>query len=227
MNIKPRILIVEDEVQIRRLLSMTLSPQFRLSEVSNGKEALSSAEAMRPDIVILDLGLPDISGLEVLKGIREWSELPIIILTAMNDSETIVGALNSGADDYITKPFESTELIARINVVLRRSIKKENAQSIFVAKHIKVDLALRTVYKNGVEVKLTSTEYDLLRFFIKNVNKVMTNKQILREVWGPSVLENAQYPRVYVRHLRQKLEENSNKPVLFLNESGVGYRLKD
>lgn len=222
-----KVLIVDDEVQIRKLLHLTLeSKNYKVFEAINGREAVTFTATMRPDLVILDLGLPDMKGQEALKQIREWSEIPIIILSVQDDSETIVDALNIGADDYMTKPFETGELLARINVCLRRAIKRDHEKVVFEAKHLKVDFASRLVYKNGVEVKLTSTEYDLLKFFIKNANKVLTTRQILKEVWGPGSVEQAQYPRVYVRHLRQKLEEDPDRPQLFQTEAGVGYRFK-
>lgn len=223
----PKILIVDDESQIRKLLNITLSAEgFRVSEAVNGREGATFSATNRPDLVILDLGLPDHSGLEVLKQIREWSEVPVIILSVQDDSETIVEALNIGADDYMTKPFEAKELLARVRVCLRRAIRKDHDQQVFEARNIRVDLSSRIVTKDDAEIKLTSTEYDLLKYLIKNANKVLTNRQILKEVWGPASVENAQYPRVYVRHLRQKLEDNPDSPKLIVTESGVGYRLK-
>lgn len=222
-----KILIVDDEAQMRKLLHLSLGgEEFKLLEAHTGTEGAKLAATYRPDIIILDLGLPDINGLEVLRQIREWSEVPIIILSVQDDSETIVEALNRGADDYMTKPFEAKELIARVRVCLRRAVKKEHESQIFEARNIKVDLTNRVVSKNGEEVKLTSTEYDLLIYFIKNANKVLTNRQILKEIWGPLSMENAQYPRVYVRHLRQKLEDRPDTPKLIQTESGVGYRLR-
>ena len=222
-----KILIVDDEIQMRKLLNLSLADEeFKLLEAFNGHEGVTRAATWRPEIIILDLGLPDISGLDVLRQIREWSDVPIIILSVQDDSETIVEALNSGADDYMTKPFEAKELLARIRVCLRRTLKKEHETHIFEARNVKVDLVNRIVTKDGEEVKLTSTEYDLLKYFIKNANKVLTNRQILKEIWGPSSTENAQYPRVYVRHLRQKLEDRPEAPKLIQTEAGVGYRLK-
>lgn len=223
---KPRVLIIDDEAQMRKLLAMTLGAEFKVLEAVNGMEGSTHAATDRPDLILLDLGLPDIGGLEVLKKIRSWSETPIIILSVMDDAETIVEALNQGADDYMTKPFEARELTARIKVCLRRALKKEHESQVFEARNIRVDLGHRTVWKDSVEVKLTSTEYDLLKFFISNANKVLTNRQILKEVWGPLSLENVQYPRVYVRHLRQKLEDNPDVPKLIRTEAGVGYRLR-
>lgn len=226
MSSIPKILIIDDEAQIRKLLNISLSTRhFKVLEANNGREGISFAGTLKPEAIILDLGLPDLSGLEVLKEIRKFSEVPVIILTVQDDSEVIVQALDIGADDYVTKPFEPKELAARINVCLRRTIKKE-ASEITEVNGIRIDLESRLVYKNGEEVKLTSTEYDLLKLFIKNPNKILTNRQILKEVWGPGAVDNLQYPRVYVRHLRQKLEANPDEPALIITESGVGYRLR-
>lgn len=222
-----KILVVDDELQMLKLLSLTLTAGgFKVIEARNGQEGVSFAATQRPELIILDLGLPDMKGQEALKLIREWSEVPIIILSVQNDSETVVEALNAGADDYMTKPFEAQELVARVNVCLRRNFKRDHEKTIFEFKHLKVDLASRLVYKDGEEVKLTSTEYDLLKLFIKNANKVLTTRFILKEIWGPGSLEQNQYPRVYLRHLRQKLECNPDSPEIFLTEAGVGYRLK-
>lgn len=226
-ELQAKVLIVDDEVQMRKLLHLTLEAHhFKVTEAINGREGASFAATARPDLIILDLGLPDMSGLDVLKSIREWSEVPIIVLTVQDDSEVVIEALNTGADDYMTKPFEAGELVARVNVCLRRSLKRDHEQTIVEIKHLKVDLTSRLVFKDGEEVKLTSTEYDLLRLFIRNANKIMTNRQILKDVWGPSAVDQAQYPRVYVRHLRQKLENNPDQPELILTEPGIGYRLK-
>lgn len=225
-DLLPKILIVEDEPQLRKLLTMTLDREYKVDEAHNGREGTSFAASIRPQLIILDLGLPDMSGLDVLKAIREWSQVPIIILSVQDDSEVIVNALNLGADDYMTKPFETKELLARVNVCLRRTLKRDHEQTVFMARNVKVDLSARLVYKSDKEVKLTSIEYDLLVLFIKNANKVLTTRQILKEVWGPGSLEQSQYPRVYVRHLRQKLEENPDRPQLIHTEPGVGYRLK-
>lgn len=226
-ELQAKILIIDDEAKIRKLLDHTFTSKgFKVFEAVNGREGISFASKTRPDLIILDLGLPDMRGLEVLKEIRGWSETPIIILSVQSDSETIIEALNFGADDYMTKPFEPGELFARVNVCMRRSLKRDFEQVIFEARNIRVDLSSRLVYKNDVEVKLTSTEYDLLKCFIKNANKILTTRQILKEVWGPGSLEQIQYPRVYVRHLRLKLEDDPDDPQLIQTEAGIGYRLK-
>ena len=223
----PRILVIEDEPQIRKLLSMTLSSKgFKVHEAVNGREGVSFVANTRPALILLDIGLPDINGLTVLKELRTWSEVPIIILSVQDDMDVIINALNLGADDYMTKPFEGRELLARINVCLRRSLKKDLSQTVFEFRGVKVDIESRIVTKNGEEVKLTAIEYDLLKLFVKNADKILTTRQILKEIWGPSSVEQSQYPRVYVRHLRQKLEDNPEQPLLIQTEAGVGYRFK-
>lgn len=227
MNNNSRILIVDDESQIRKLLNISLSSRgFKVLEANNGREAISFAGTIRPEAIVLDLGLPDMSGIEVLKEIRAFSDVPVIILSVQDDSDVIVNALNLGADDYVTKPFEPKELAARIRVCLRRNIKRDHTEEIIEIKSIKIDLSSRLVFKNGQEIKLTSTEYDLLKLFMRNPNKILTTRQILKEVWGPSSVDNLQYPRVYIRHLRQKLEEQPDEPTMLITESGVGYRFK-
>lgn len=226
-EITEKILIVDDEAKLRKLIEHTFSSAgYRVALAHDGREGISFSTTEHPDIVILDLGLPDIGGLEVLREIRKKSDVPVIILSVQSELETVIKALNSGADDYMTKPFEPAELLARTSVCLRRTLKRDFEEPVFEAGHLRVDLGSRIVTKNGEEIKLTSTEYDLLKFFIKNANKILTSQQILSEVWGPGSLEQVQYPRVYVRHLRRKLEENPDDPQLILTEAGVGYRLK-
>lgn len=226
-DIQAKILIVDDEEKMRKLLEYTFTSQgHKVFEAVNGREGATFASTKRPDLIILDLGLPDIGGLEVLKQIRQWSQVPLIVLTVQSDPETIIEALNSGADDYMTKPFAPGELVARAHVCLRRTFKKDHEQEIFEAKGIEVNLVSRVVSKGGKEIKLTSTEYDLLKLFIKNADKILTTRQILKEVWGPGAVEHTHYPRVYVRHLRLKLEDNPEDPRLIQTEIGIGYRLK-
>ena len=226
-ELQPKILIVDDESKIRKLLDLTFSSRgFKVCEAVNGREGVTFASTMRPDLIILDLGLPDMKGQDVLKEIRVWSNVPVIILSVQGDTDVIIEALNVGADDYMTKPFEPGELTARVNACLRRVLKRDHDQDIFEARSIRVELSSRIVTKDNLEVKLTSTEYDLLKFFIKNANKILTTRQILKEVWGPGSMEQSQYPRVYVRHLRLKLEDNPDEPQLILTESGIGYRFK-
>lgn len=221
-----RLLIIDDEVQMRKLLQMTFASQYECLNANSGIEGIQDAIAKKPETIILDLGLPDIPGMEVLKRLRQWDpHLPILILSATNDPQVIVEALNAGADDYVTKPFDISLLQARVNVCLRRNKKTESLEKVKL-DNVEVDLAKRVITKNSKEIKLTSTEFELLRFFIENRGKVLTTKQILNRIWGPSVAADSQYPKVYVRYLRQKIEDDPNQPQLIITESGVGYRMK-
>jgi two-component system KDP operon response regulator KdpE len=221
-----RILAIDDEQQIHRLLTIALEAEgYRVMVASAGQEGLALAARHRHDLIIIDLGLPDISGLLVLKQIREWTNVPIIILTVENSEEEKIGALDGGADDYVTKPFNTGELLARIRANLRRSNETSGGEPIFHSGGLEVDLAHRRVTSNGQPVKLTATEYQLLHLFIKHVGKVLTHRQILREVWGTAHEENTQYLRVYMARLREKLETNPDDAPLFVTEPGVGYRL--
>jgi two-component system, OmpR family, KDP operon response regulator KdpE len=175
-------------------------------------------------VILLDLGLPDLDGLTVLKRIREWSRAPIIILTVRDRESDKIAVLDAGADDYVTKPFSPGELLARLRVVQRRA-QPESDTAVFRSGHLEVDLAARVVTANGKDVKLTATEYSLLRLFVQHAGKVLTHRQILREVWGPNYTEQTHYLRVYMTHLREKLETNPAKPEMFITEAGVGYRL--
>lgn len=221
-----RLLVIDDESQMRKLLQMTFSPIFECLNAETGQEGLQDAISLNPDLIILDLGLPDISGMEVLKKLRLWNqEIAILILSAEGDPQVIVEALNTGADDYVTKPFDINLLLARVNVCLRRSKKLEIHENIILG-NLEINLEQRVVTRNGIEIHLTATEYELLKFFLMNRGKVLTTKQILKQVWGPSVANDSQYPKVYVRYLRQKIEDDPNQPKLILTESGVGYRMK-
>ena len=221
---KPLVLIVDDEPQIRRLLTVTLEANsYRVLAAVNGQEALVLAAQHRPALVILDLGLPDLSGQEVLRRLREWSNAPVIVLSVQDDEKGKVAALDAGADDYVTKPFNTDELLARLRVALRRSTKTEEA-AVVHAKDLVVDLATRRVTVGGREVKLSKIEYDLLRLLARHAGKVLTHRQILREVWGPGHENDTHYLRVYIAHLREKLETNPESPELIFTELGVGYR---
>jgi two-component system KDP operon response regulator KdpE len=221
----PVALIIDDEPQIRRLLRVTLeSNGYQVFDAPNGQEGIVQAAQCRPEVVLLDLGLPDLDGATVLKRLREWSKVPVIILSVRDRENDKIAALDAGADDYVTKPFSPGELLARVRTALRRA-QPENANAIFRTGDIEVDLASRTVRKNGHEIKLTATEYSLLRLFVQNAGKVLLHRQILREVWGPSYEAQTHYLRVYMAHLREKLESNPTKPQFFITESGVGYRL--
>jgi len=224
MNLKPLVLIVDDEPQIRRLLTVSLEANgYRVLSAANGQEGLVLAAQHQPALVILDLGLPDLSGQEVLRRLREWSNTPVIVLSVRDDEKGKVAALDAGADDYVTKPFNTDELLARLRVALRHATDKEEAAVVQV-KNLVVDLATRRVTVGGKEVKLSKIEYDLLRLLARHAGKVLTHRQILREVWGPGHEENTHYLRVYIAHLREKIERNPESPELILTELGVGYR---
>lgn len=219
-------LIIDDEPQIQRLLTITLEANgYRVTTACNGKEGLATAAERRHDVIVLDLGLPDLSGISVLKQIREWTQTPVIILTVQDAESDQIEALDSGADDYVTKPFKTGELLARLRAALRRSDKGKTEEPIIHFGDLAVDLANRRVTRKGEPIKLTATEYAILRLFVQHAGKVLTHRHILREVWGPENEQQTQYLRVYVTRLREKLEANPAAPVLFLNESGVGYRM--
>jgi two-component system KDP operon response regulator KdpE len=224
MNEKPLVLIVDDEPQIRRLLTVTLEANaYRVLAAASGKEGVVLAAQHRPALVILDIGLPDLSGQEVLRRLREWSAVPVIVLSVQDDEKGKVAALDAGADDYVTKPFNSDELLARLRVALRHSARKQETAVIQV-KNLVIDLATRRVTVAGREVKLAKTEYNLLRLLARHAGKVLTHQYILREIWGPSHENDTHYLRVYIAHLREKLESNPELPELILTELGVGYR---
>lgn len=222
---KAGILIIDDEALIRKLLEITLqSNDFTVTQCATAKEGMIMAANHPPDMIILDLGLPDMNGHEVLKQLREWFTSPIIILSVQNDEEDIVKALDNGANDYLVKPFRTGELLARIRSALRSAVPGETGPVISIGD-VQVDLSSRTVKKGGEQVKLTATEYTLLALFAKNEGKVLTHQYLLREVWGPGFINQSQYLRVFVAQLRKKLENDPNRPDYLLTESGVGYRL--
>lgn len=224
----PTILVIDDEASIRRLLKMTLEAvPYKVVEARDAREGLHLLAAERPSLVVLDMGLPDRRGNEVLKDLRTWTEVPVLILSVENDPATIVEALDLGADDYITKPFRNEEFLARVRVCLRRSLREQAPSSVFKIKDLEVDLEKRLIKKAGEAVHLTAIEYDFFMFLIKNQGKVVTHSQILKAVWGPQVASDSSYPRVYMRHLRQKLESDPNEPDILMTETGVGYRLAD
>ncbi len=224
MENKQHILIIDDEPQIRKILRITLeSDSYKVIEAENGNDGITLAASHKPHLIILDLGLPDLDGISALKNIREWSSVPIIILSVRNSEEDIVNCLDIGADDYLTKPFNTSELLARIRANLRR-VSQINEANIFSDGSLIIDLVSRVVKKDDQEIKLTATEYDLLVLFAKNVGKVLTHRYILKEIWGPAYIEQSQYPRVFVGNLRKKIEDDPSKPKLILTESGVGYR---
>lgn len=222
---KPLILAVDDEVQIRRLLELTLeSNGYSVRTASKGKDGLAKAASERPELVILDLGLPDIDGVEVLRRIREWSAVPILILTVRNSEADTIACLDSGADDYLTKPFRTGELLARVRNALRHRAATPE-EHLFTVGDLQVDLSARTVRKGGEFLKLTATEYALLALFVVNAGRVLTHKYILEHVWGPTFADETQYTRVYVGQLRKKLEDDPTDPKIIMTESGIGYRM--
>jgi two-component system KDP operon response regulator KdpE len=219
------ILVIDDEIQIRRLLQITLEGAgFKVHVAATGEEGIRQAATVRPEIIILDLGLPDADGIDVLKKMREWAEIPILILSVRASEQDIVAALDAGADDYLTKPFRTGELLARVRTALRHRQLAEEGTA-FTSGSLVVDLAARVVKKKGEVIKLTPTEYSLLALFVRNNGKVLTHRYILQQIWGPKFEEETQYSRVYVAQLRKKLEDNPNAPRLFVTESGIGYRL--
>lgn len=223
------IIVIEDDPPIRRFLRTGLTTQdFIVFEADTGKQGIIEVETRKPDLVILDLGLPDIDGVDVIKTIRTWSTIPIIILSARSSEQHKIDALDAGADDYLTKPFGFGELLARIRVALRHAIKpQEHIQAgVFVTANLKVDLLNRLVSIDEQEVHLTPIQYRLLTVLVQHANRVLTHQQILKAVWGPSYQENAHYLRIYMSQLRQKLEADPTQPKFLLTESGVGYRLK-
>ncbi len=219
------VLVIDDEVQIRRLLKITLEAAgIAVVETDTGRIGLEEAARAHPDAVVLDLGLPDMGGLEVLKLLREWSKVPVLVLTVLAAEADKVSALDAGADDYLTKPFGSAELLARIRAILRR-MPEENEPSSVKFGDIEVDLSARIVKKAGTEVRLTAKEYAMVRLLVVHRGKVVTHGQMLRELWGPKAEDNTHYLRVHMTHIRQKLEAEPHKPRHLRTESGIGYRL--
>jgi two-component system KDP operon response regulator KdpE len=224
----PRILVIEDDPPIRRFLRVSLDGQgFNVVEADGGHKGVRLAAAQPPDLVILDLGLPDLDGMEVIRQIREWSAVPILVLSARGRENDKVAALDAGADDYLTKPFGVGELLARLRVALRRGpVDASGAgEPIFTVQNLRVDRERRQVFVGDSEVHLTPIEYRLLTTLIKYAGKVVTHRQILKEVWGPNSVDATHYLRVYMGHLRHKIEADSARPRILLTEPGVGYRL--
>ena len=220
----PSILVIEDEPQIRRLIRLTLeSSGFRVDQAANGEEGLARFSTDSPEAIVLDLGLPDTDGIEVLKAIRTRSTVPVLILTVRSGEQDIILCLNAGADDYLMKPFRQGELVARVKAAIRHRQRPEEKGAI-VAGPLSVDLDARVVKRAGEIVKLTGTEYALLALFVRNAGRVLTHRYILEQVWGPACVEESQYTRVYVGQLRKKLEDDPSNPSLIITESGIGYR---
>lgn len=220
----PAALIIDDEAQIRRLLRVVLEGEnYQVREAKTGQEGLREIASRRPDVILLDLGLPDMDGVAVLKRLREWSETPVLVLTVRDDEREKVAALDAGAEDYITKPFSTPEFLARLRAAQRKTRPAEEI-SVFKSGDLVVDLTSHVVTRAGREIKLTATEYALLRLFVRHPGRVLTHRYILREIWGPKSEEHRQYLRVYVTHLRQKIESDPAKPTLITTEQGIGYR---
>jgi len=227
---KPIILLIEDDPQIRRFLRASLITQgYEFIEAGTGREGLALAAARVPEVVLLDLGLPDMEGLEVIKQLRAWSGVPIIVLSARGQERDKVANLDAGADDYLTKPFGVGELLARIRVARRKSGPAEESQqeTVYAVGKIKVDLERRLVWREQEEVHLTPIEYKLLAVLLKHRGKVVTHRQLLKEVWGPSYVEQNPYLRIFILNLRRKLEDDPTRPQHLLTEPGVGYRFRD
>lgn len=221
-------LVIDDEPQIQRLLTIMLESQgYRVTAANSGKDGLAASAQRRHDLIILDLGLPDLSGLSVLKQIREWTQTPVVILTVQDAEAEKIEALDSGADDYVTKPFNSGELLARLRAALRRADKGKIDEPVLHFNKLTVNLAARRVTRGDQTVKLTATEYALLKLFVQHAGKVLTHRHLLREIWGPDQENETQYLRVYVQRLRDKLEEDPESPLFFLTEPGVGYRFME
>ncbi len=224
MNEKETILVIDDELQIRRLLEITLSASgYKVLQSSTGKEGLVDAATLHPSLVILDLGLPDADGVEILKKLREWYSKPVIVLSVRDSEKDIVSALDNGANDYLTKPFRSGELLARIRAALR-SVNENPDNNFLVFDTLSIDLQNHVVRKNNEIVKLTSTEFLLLSLLARNEGRVLTHQYILKEVWGYGYIEQTQYLRVFIAQLRKKIEDNPVRPVFLNTVSGIGYR---
>lgn len=224
--VRPIIVVIDDEIQLRRLLRVTLEANgYQVFEAADAQQGVAEVAARRPDVVILDMGLPDADGADVILRIREWSSVPLVILSVRDGEQDIVTALRNGADDYLTKPFSSEELLARLEVA-RRHAQPSSEEAIFRSGPLTVDLTSRSVKVRGKPVKLTGTEYALLRLFVRNADKVLTHPQIMEAVWGPSQRDKTHYLHVYMTYLREKIEAVPAKPELLLTETRVGYRLK-
>ena len=221
---KPEILIIDDEPQIRKLLEITLEGNgYMPRSASSAKEGMIMAGNHPPDLILLDLGLPDENGQSVLRKLRKWYVKPIIILSVQKREEEIITALDNGANDYLSKPFRTGELLARIRSVLRQSVSDEG-ETILQFGNLEIDLTNRSVKKNGQLIKLTSTEYSLLAVLARSNGKVLTHHYLLRTIWGPGYIDQSQYLRVYIAQIRKKIEDDPNRPEILLTESGVGYR---
>lgn len=227
---EPLVAIIEDEIPIRRFLRASLTVEgFRVVEAVTGKEGLRVITQQIPALVLLDLGLPDLDGTEIIQQVREWSSMPIVVISARGEEHAKIAALDAGADDYLTKPFGVGELLARIRVAMRHAARAttDSAELTVRAGSVSIDLLGRVVTKKGKQVKLTKIEFDLLAALARNVGKVVTHRQLLKEVWGPHAVQEPHYVRVFMAGLRKKLEDNPGRPTMLITEQGVGYRLRD
>jgi two-component system KDP operon response regulator KdpE len=226
-DIAPKIVVIEDEAQIRRFVRQALEEEgWKIFEAETARQGLIEAGTRKPDLVILDLGLPDRDGIDLIRDLRGWSDVPIIILSARSEEDDKIGALDAGADDYLAKPFGVGELLARTRALLRRRARSADATAITEFGDVSVDLSRRIVRRNGEDIHLTALEYRLLAVLVANAGRVLTHRQLLREVWGPSYVDSSHYLRIYVGHLRQKLEADATQPRFILTETGVGYRFQ-
>ncbi len=220
------ILIVDDELEIRKMLTIFLdAADFKVVEAVNAKQAIRMAASIKPDLIVLDLGLPDMDGAEVVTALRQWSQVPILVLTVRSEDSEVASLLNTGADDYVTKPFNADVLLARINANLRKTVVREVGEPDITNGAIRIDLVRHEVFIDGERVAFTPKEYDLLRYFMVNRGRMLTHKQILKEVWGPAHVEDTQYLRVYVGQVREKLENKKGLSKLIVSEAGIGYRM--
>lgn len=223
---KSTILVVDDEEEIRKMLNIFLDTvDFNVVESESGKQAIRMAASVKPDLILLDLGLPDMDGKEVVAALRQWSHVPIVVLTVRSDDTEVASALNAGADDYVIKPFSAEVLLARIHANLRKIVVREVGEPTIVNGAISMDLVRHEVFVDGERIPFTPKEYDLLRYFMVNRGRMLTHKQILKEVWGPAHVEDTQYLRVYIGQVREKLESKPGLGKLIVSEAGVGYRM--
>ncbi len=227
VEIKSKILVVDDEAPIRKMLKVIIEAGgYKFEPSEKGTEAVRLASSLKPDLIILDLGLPDIDGLEVIPQIRQWANMPIIVVSARDEDDTIAKALDLGADDYVTKPFSTEILLARIRANLRKSAREESGTPKIGNGGIYMDLIRHEVTLDGKAVKLSPKEYDLLKYFLNNIGKMLTHRQILKDVWGPAQADDSQYLRVYTGQLRKKIETDLDNPKYILTEPGIGYRME-
>jgi len=226
-QLKNRILLVEDDAAIRKCFSIVLDPaEYDVVDCENGQIGIRNAATLKPDLVVLDMGLPDISGTEVLRSIREWSQVPVIVCTANSDESDILGAFEAGADDYVTKPFSPAVMAARIAANLRKAAINDAGAPELVNGPLRVNLVRHEVFLNDVKISLTPKEFALLRYLLVNRGKMLTHRQILKEIWGPAQCDNMQYLRVYVSHLREKFAIGVPDAPVIVTEAGIGYRLE-